>query len=492
MGVPLTTLAERLGLDISADAIIIGARFVQESGDPLRKGILYLQNTEMGCEMMWVDGPGKEIRAISQTGTATQWFNRISDQLEQFTQWELQLREFLLTRRLNEAMTLLSEVFGNAVYMVDSGFRVLAIDTNEIYAEISAIWKHLVTYGFIPYHILHGLRSSGEMEVIRVQKSASLFYSKWFNNKFINRCLYQDGLLWGHLFVVGYGKGFTAGDLAYAQMVGYLLEEILPSFSAPFFSRNIDHETFFLNVIDGSMTDRDQISKQLHPLKWDPDGKYRVLSLMAEVNIEMLAPLLCDKLEEHFNCRCVIWEEQVLAVFPIENINSEKVLEDRLRAFVSQEVLIGGLSDVFDGFYRLADNCQQSICALKMGNHLPRNLTLYSDIALSHLFSSLNPAFSISMFCDKAVFRLQDYDTANQSEYLRTLEVYLRNERKLIDTAAELYIHRNTLIYRIERIEKLTNLNLDDPDVRERVLLSCRMLREKSNGHSHLYRIPVE
>ena len=231
------------------------------------------------------------------------------------------------------------------------------------------------------------------------------------------------------------------------------------------------------------MTDPEQISKQLRPLKWNPEGKYRVLSLKADVNIEMLAPLLCDKLEEHFDCRCVIWNGQVIAIFPVDKNSSEKVLEDRLRAFVSQEALIGGLSDVFDGFYRLADNCQQSICALKMGNQLARSLTLYSDIALLHLFSNLRPEFSISMFCDKAVFRLRDYDTANQSEYLRTLEVYLRNERKLIDTAAELYIHRNTLIYRIERIEKLTNLNLDDPDVRERVLLSCRMLREKGNGH---------
>lgn len=474
MCVPIRTLADRLGLKLNGEGIAAGVRFLPDDGDDLREDILYLSAERE--DHTWIQ-VGQE--RILVPGSSRQWFNRIGDCLEQFAQWELKLRELLLTRRLNEAMTLLGKIFGNAVYLVDSGFRVLAIESNEIYSELSAIWKHLVTYGFIPYHILSGLRSTGEMNALQTQKDASLFYSTCFNNKFINRCLYQDGVLWGHFFVVGYRRGFTDGDLAYAQWVGSVLEQTLSHLADPVFSRDLDHETFFLHVIDRSLTDREQIAQQLRPLGWDPEGKYRILSLRADVNILMLAPLLCDKLERLFSCRSVIWNDLVVGVFPIQEDAAGAMLQDRLRAFINQEALIAGLSDVFDGFYRLPDNCRQAVRALELGAGRPGSLTAYGDIAVTHLIRSLEPEFSLDMFCDKAVFRLRDYDMANESEYLHTLEVYLRSERRLTDTAAALFIHRNTLIYRIERISKLTGLDLDDPDIRLRVLMSCRILREK-------------
>ena len=130
---------------------------------------------------------------------------------------------------------------------------------------------------------------------------------------------------------------------------------------------------------------------------------------------------------------------------------------------------------MFDGFYRLPLNAEQAVCALSMGRKEPGSLTAYSDVAMTHLFQNLNPEFDLNMFCDKAVFRLREYDAANESDYLHTLEVFLKQERRLMDAARALFIHRNTLIYRIERIQKLTGLNLDDPDVRMRILLSCRI-----------------
>lgn len=52
---------------------------------------------------------------------------------------------------------------------------------------------------------------------------------------------------------------------------------------------------------------------------------------------------------------------------------------------------------------------------------------------------------------------LRDYDRMHQTELVRTLAVLLRNNRSPTPTAAELFIHRQTLVYRIRRIEELTS-----------------------------------
>ncbi|MUL78515.1 PucR family transcriptional regulator [Mycolicibacterium sp. CBMA 226] len=58
--------------------------------------------------------------------------------------------------------------------------------------------------------------------------------------------------------------------------------------------------------------------------------------------------------------------------------------------------------------------------------------------------------------------RLLAYDTAHSSDMVRTLDTYLRRDRSLVQTAKELGIHRQTVVYRIQRIEELTGKRIGD------------------------------
>ena len=58
----------------------------------------------------------------------------------------------------------------------------------------------------------------------------------------------------------------------------------------------------------------------------------------------------------------------------------------------------------------------------------------------------------------------------------KTLKAYLRNERNAVHTAKELFIHRSTLFYRLDRIKELIHIDLDDPSTRLYVNISYRIL----------------
>lgn len=58
---------------------------------------------------------------------------------------------------------------------------------------------------------------------------------------------------------------------------------------------------------------------------------------------------------------------------------------------------------------------------------------------------------------------LADYDVEHDSDLVNSLEAYLDAGGSLVDAANTLYIHRNTLLYRVERIEALCDVDLRNP-----------------------------
>lgn len=69
-------------------------------------------------------------------------------------------------------------------------------------------------------------------------------------------------------------------------------------------------------------------------------------------------------------------------------------------------------------------------------------------------------------FADGVLGAVVAYDRAHRLGLLATLSVYLRRQGSLKQVARELRVHPNTVAYRAHRIERLTGLDLSDPDDR--------------------------
>jgi GAF domain-containing protein len=83
----------------------------------------------------------------------------------------------------------------------------------------------------------------------------------------------------------------------------------------------------------------------------------------------------------------------------------------------------------------------------------------------------------------EAVERLMEYDRRRRSQLVATLEQYLRDRRSIATTARALYIHPNTLRQRLDRIEKLSGLDLADEDLLS-LELAVKLVRLRSTGRA--------
>ncbi len=61
---------------------------------------------------------------------------------------------------------------------------------------------------------------------------------------------------------------------------------------------------------------------------------------------------------------------------------------------------------------------------------------------------------------------LVEHDRERRSDLVKTLKVYFDTGANASEAADRLFLHRNSMLYRLSRVEKLTGLNLKDPRAR--------------------------
>jgi DNA-binding PucR family transcriptional regulator len=61
---------------------------------------------------------------------------------------------------------------------------------------------------------------------------------------------------------------------------------------------------------------------------------------------------------------------------------------------------------------------------------------------------------------------LVEHDRERRSDLVKTLKVYFDTGANASEAADRLFLHRNSMLYRLSRVEKLTGLNFKDPQAR--------------------------
>lgn len=95
--------------------------------------------------------------------------------------------------------------------------------------------------------------------------------------------------------------------------------------------------------------------------------------------------------------------------------------------------------------------------------------------ALEALLASLEPPERMLAFYEERLGGLRDYDRVHRSHLVRTLDAYFASGGSLSTTARQLQTHRNTVLYRLRRVEELLHANLRDPQVALELQVALRI-----------------
>ncbi len=375
-------------------------------------------------------------------------------------------------RKLEEIILLFYDYLGNPAYIVDSSFKVLAIDRRNNMRELSANWRQMEDQGYLSYDIVSKIISNNELSDMESGAKVQWVTSAHFYTPFINYNLRRKKKLFGHLFLINMFHQITRGDMELFSCMGDLIEKAMKSDQKYQTQRGRLYEYFLSDIMSGKMTDPKEINKQMQSLTYPPNSYYllTLLSPPQDSLNEITEERLFQQLEQLKGCKPIHFEDKVAALLPLRDSERKELLLKQIQYIVENFHLRAGVSETFYGYDPIHTCTQQAAIAWDIGRASGESITCFDQCAVRYLQEKILVPQDMQILEPSGLRRLRTYDQQNHTEYGETLLSYLVHERNVVETAQALFIHRNTLTYRINKIHEIARLNLDDPVIRWRIL----------------------
>ena len=169
----------------------------------------------------------------------------------------------------------------------------------------------------------------------------------------------------------------------------------------------------------------------------------------------------------------VVYRTYTLFLCAAEVSTTDRGLRGWLSAVAGQPCCLG-VSRLTTELAGLRQAVRQAIDAADLGRRLRDHLGphYYDDLGLYRLLAGLRgPAneyahSEVERFFDETLGALVCYDRDHGTEFTHTLAVFFAENANTTQAAKSLYVHRNTLIYRLQRIMEITGLDVNDPEAR--------------------------
>ena len=104
-------------------------------------------------------------------------------------------------------------------------------------------------------------------------------------------------------------------------------------------------------------------------------------------------------------------------------------------------------------------------------------LVHYDELGVYQLLLSISDNTVKQRYYESVLGKLEQYDKNNRSNYLDFLGTYLECNCNINETADKLFVHRNTVVYKIKKISEMLDVDLSDMEVKVGLYLA-KLLRE--------------
>ena len=233
-----------------------------------------------------------------------------------------------------------------------------------------------------------------------------------------------------------------------------------------FYEEKHDRGTFVKNIIMDNILPGDIYirAKELHFATDAPRAVFliRQVGHSDVATVDVLSGMFPDKMQDFV---LSINEMDVAVVKQITpNVTGEELekiavsMEDTLKNELRIKTVVG-IGTIAEHLRELADSYKEAQTAIEVGKvfDTEKSIMHYENLGIGRLIYQL-PTTLCEIFLSE-VFKKNSIDSLDQ-ETLFTINKFFENNLNVSETSRKLFVHRNTLVYRLEKIKKLTGLDL--------------------------------
>lgn len=261
-------------------------------------------------------------------------------------------------------------------------------------------------------------------------------------------------------------------------------------------------DSFIIKLLAKDIDDKEGILQYANLFQWDIFLNHRVAVLSIDLDERELQE---SNLFEQHSKKKLVWDylksqllkfdkniltvyhgDENIIIMPIKNENNStkkfwQMFYSKLNNWskettVNCNVLIGvgGKTGEIKDYYVSYKQAIEALNILKSRNG-QWGYSLFDDLGSYEILHHLNNLIAVDLFVKKQIGPLLFNAEEKKTDLGNTLHTFLRNNGNVKSTAEELYIHRSSLLYRLEKIESLLEVHLNDPEVRFNLMLAFKL-----------------
>lgn len=398
--------------------------------------------------------------------------------MEQYEEKEMRLLRALIQRKgMQHILDTAAEVFENPVFVCDLGYKVLG-RSGQRDAE-DPFWTYLDDHSFgIPEHIAQIMRS-GDFAKVYASDAPRIGKYEFAEYPFLAARIRDGSHVMGHICIYGKNRHFLESDqtllILLCKVISYemLYRGVSMSYEVPYYALLTD-------LLEGKIQDEREVTTQLRNLNLT-FPKAMVLMLVdfhntaVQATIHYLREYLTRSMPRVLS---IVYRERMMLLAPESELN-DHMLEDALLGYAANIDYQVGVSDPVRNVMNLNIYWEQAETAIQVSNRLQLSdrLCLYSRLKIYQLLLYAQKETDLRFLCDPVVLEMQEYDRCYHTDYLGDLELYLSCGKSISRTAQRACVHKNSMYYRISKMQELFPLTLEDEDTCFTLRLSFQILK---------------
>lgn len=436
------------------------------------------QNVYLGRAQEFIGSGGDGVICVHEhdmmlldTNDIDNVLNEVLNAFDFYNKWADGMTESInqgcsLQKLIDDSHSIIDE----PILAYDSSYKVLSYSSSFKH-EVETKWKNLLVSNNSLLGQMVSFKSG--LQKSSNTKSAYIANIPETNNRTIWVNLFNFKKYLGQIVVLEHKHKITEGRLHLCATLAHLIEYWIRYNDEQ--SDQKPESTLFSNLLENKHLLKEEVNQQLSLIGWKESDMKVVVKLFLFDSSPEIHQKIVDEVENNLHDCYTIFHEFSAAIIGNTSLISLEEIERELNVILKDNCCCCGVSFQFTNIMNLRLYYEQADIALKYGNPEAGSINYCSDYIMKYLLNVIKTNSKTAVI-HPALYILKRYDEANKSELYDTLYQYLLHERNLVKTAEILSIHRNSLLYRIKKIKELVDIDMENPYLRQYLLISFQLL----------------
>ena len=432
------------------------------------------------CAHVYAEGndvicAGEGDRIILKDIDVKEAFEIIQGVFDFYQDWEVQVQEAIDAGQYQAIPDCSDIIFQNPMILMDGNCRILGLSNYPEMREMDPEWDYLCRYGYSSLNSMRTMRYDYSnidfdhygCQTFQFDSSSTMAFGG------VSYCMQFNGVNCGRITVLAKDRPLNAGDYQLVEKIARMLEPRLGAYQP----RLNSHRNVFYNLLTQDSYSDKELDLQLTYQQWLRTDTYQVALVQpyAAEESESSIHLLSRTIARHMqSCVTLSYGSSVL-ILANWKLDEDSSFIQFIQSLLNSNPVNIAFSLAIPGIAAGPYLVKQAVYAITQNKSGRKVILHFQNVGLDYLLNCDTDAEKIYA-CHPAVVSLWKNTLKKNDGLYETLKVYLDCERSLSQTAAALYTHRNTVLYRIRKCQEMLGEALDDPGLRIYIRISMKIL----------------